>query len=162
MDVISAVAAGFAAISAGASAYTGIKMRQDVKLSEASARYALVRSFEGDYAQQYDAIWGAFGPWRDPIEVDPAKRRAVHDVLVTLSSIYNARQEGLIDDVQSRYLGTLFADWLHGSPEAHSIWRQVFNTPEQADTWPAGFSRFVQDLVGAADRGPSDPDAPRV
>lgn len=156
MDVASAIAAGFAAISAGASAYTGIKMRQDVKLSEASARYTLVRSFEGDYAEQYDGIWGAFGPWNDPVDVDPAKRRAVHDLLVTLSSIYNARQEGLIDDAQARYLGVLFADWLAASPQAHAIWQRVFNTPEQADTWPDGFAEFVEDLVGS----PTHPASP--
>ena len=148
MDVVTASAALFAAVSAGASAYTGWKMRQDVRLSEASSRYELVRSFETVYDNQYEAIFRELGGWPDPVEVDPKLRRVVHDIVVTLSSIYNARSLGLLSETEADYLGVLFSDWLRAKPEAYRVWREVFDTDDQRESLPRGFSDYVEKLVG--------------
>lgn len=150
---LAAAAALLSAFSAFASWRATRAVEEDVRLAKATTRYELFRSFESDYSSQYDAIWRTLGPWDDPVKVDPNARRVVHDVLQSMSSIYTARQLGLIDPPQAACLTKLFADWL-GVPQARSIWKAVFM--HQDDTWPKGFVDYVENSLTTATRpGPT-------
>jgi hypothetical protein len=73
-----------------------------------------------------------------PMAVD----RSVHDLLQTLSSVYNAGRLAVIEPQQASYLAELFFDWLRVA-KAQAVWEQIFK--EQEDTWPEGFTKWVDD-----------------
>jgi len=146
---IAAVGALLSLVSARASRASVDAIRSDVALSRASTGVQLGRMFEEDYAKQYEQISATFGPWKDPIAVDPHERRVVHDMLVSLASVHMATQAQLIDAEHSHYLSELFADWLRLPRVAH-IWSEVFAV--QAEPWPPGFVEYVNGLVEAQAR----------
>lgn len=93
------------------------------------------------YSKLYPDLWERLGSgMKDPVEVDPALRRSVHDLLQTLSSVYNAWRLDLIEPQQIAYLAELFFDWLRVA-KARTVWEQVFKVQE--DTWPEGFVKWV-------------------
>jgi hypothetical protein len=138
---LAAVAALLSAISALASWRSTRAVEADVALARAATRYELFRSFEDAYSKLYPDLWKCLGPWQDPVEVEPELRRCVHDVLQTLSSVYNAGELTLIEETQVSYLAELFLDWLR-VPEARSVWDDVFSL--QVGTWPMGFVTWVE------------------
>lgn len=152
MALASTVVAAIAAVFSALSAYTSLRATKAVEAEvlhqQRITTYELFRSFEADYASQYGRIWGALGPWPgDPPGVDEDERRAVHDVLTSLASIYRAQSAGLVGADDAEYVGALFLDWL-SVPRAEAVWRKVF--AGQDDTWPEGFAAFVE--AGLASR----------
>jgi hypothetical protein len=144
---LAAVAAMLASISALASWRATKALEKDVAMNAAATRYGLVRDFEATYLKLYDPLWTTLGPWEDPVAVDAAARRAVHDVCQTLSSVYNAQRLKLIDAEQSEYLADLFLDWLRVQ-SAREVWDGVFR--HQEATWPPGFVPWVDRGLGPA------------
>lgn len=148
LQVISTALAALAAIFAAVSSWTSLKsaraVEEDVRLARSQSRYDLFRSFEADLARQYGALWEHLGPWDDELPPDerptPDERRAVHDLLQTLSSMYLAGQLDLLEEEQRRYAELLFLDWL-STPKATLIWERVFR--KQGATWPDGFVAWV-------------------
>jgi hypothetical protein len=142
--IIAAISALFSLVSARAARASVEAFRSDVELSRDSTRVQLARTFEDDYARQYDQISKAFGPWKDPVAVDSQERRVVHDMLASLASIYMANQVKLIDDTHAKYVYVLFADWLR-LPRPHRIWTNVFAV--QPESWPPGFVDCINGLI---------------
>lgn len=147
MDAVVVVSTGLAAVASALSAVSAFASWRSTRLLEgelehvtATTRYELFRSFEDAYSSQYSNLWDHLGPWEDPLPVDPAVRRTVHDCLQSLASIRNATELSLIHPEQSQYLAELFLDWLR-LPQARMVWDRVFRL--QADTWPIGFVEWV-------------------
>ena len=115
-------------------------VEDEVRLSRATKRYELARSFEHEYTSQYAAVWDVLGPWTDPEHVDAPLRRVVHDLLQALASVYVARELELIERDQARYLFNLFLGWIEAN-KAQAVWKGIFRIQE--DTWPPGFVQFV-------------------
>ena len=87
---LAAAASLLAAVSAWASWRATRAVEADVRLAQESTQYQLFRSFEEDYARQYQQLGEHLGPWEDPVKVDPELRRVVHDLLQALASIHVA------------------------------------------------------------------------
>jgi hypothetical protein len=147
VDVFTAGTVGLAAGSALLSAIGALAawrstsaMREELRHTVAAKRHELLRTFEQEYAAQYDAIWRDLGPWPDPVGIDPQLRRTVQNLLAATASVYIARQSDLVDAVNGDALLAVHFDWLC-TDEAYHVWKNAFRN--QADTWPAGFVDFV-------------------
>jgi hypothetical protein len=154
VDVLTVVTVGLAAASSLLSAIGALAawrstraLGDELRHTIAAKRHELLRAFEQDYAIQYDEIWRDLGPWPDPDPVDPQLRRTVQNLLQAAASVYIARQSDLVDSDHADALLAVHFDWL-GTDKAYHVWRTAFRN--QADTWPLGFTEFVD--VGLEER----------
>jgi hypothetical protein len=159
-DWIQMVAASLAACAAIISAFSAwLSLRatraveEQAEVTKSLAAYDLVRSFERDYADHYDEVFAALGPWPDEVAVDPDKRRVVNELLQNLSSAYLAAEMGLLSERTRDYIFALFLDWVQ-VPEARAIWTDVFRV--QGATFPVGFVDFLDARLAAS--VPSPPE----
>jgi hypothetical protein len=147
VNVLTAITVGLAAASSLLSAISALAawrsasaVRDELKHTVTAKRHELLRTFEQDYAAQYDAIWQDLGPWPDPDAIDPQLRRTVQNLLQATASVFIARQSDLVDSANANALLAVHFDWL-GTDKAYQVWKTAFRN--QSDTWPSGFVNFV-------------------
>jgi hypothetical protein len=137
---LAAAAAVVSAVSAWLSSRSTRAAEEEARVNKSLAAYELVRNFERDYAQQYETVMEALGPWPDQVDVDPLQRKVVNELLQNLSSAYLAAEMGLLTEQMRDYIVSLFIDWLQVD-EGRRIWVEVFRV--QPDTYPPGFIEFL-------------------
>jgi hypothetical protein len=140
-----AIAAIFAAVSAYGSLKATREMERELEDNRKANAYRLLNEFENSYRTQYPEIMNQLGPWPDPGEedLDPAVRRVVHDLLVSLCSVYRSSKSNLVPDGDVEYVATLFSEWLQ-NPMARHIWESVFRNQ---NSWPSGFVPYVDEML---------------
>jgi hypothetical protein len=140
-----AIAAVFAAISAFESSKASRRMEREMEATRRAGAYRLLEDFESNYREQYSEVMDNLGPWPDPggDAIDPKVRRVVHDLLVSLCSVYRSRQSDLVEEDDIEYVATLFGEWLQ-NPIAKEVWTSAFRV--QA-SWPPGFVDYVDEML---------------